>query len=56
MLSGSLLSAVGSSQNLEKSGGFWGTLTEMSFIVRCCSFSPEEEIKVHESPRPGKEP
>lgn len=41
---GSLLSAVGSPQNLEKLRGFWETLTEMNFIVECCSFSPEKEI------------
>lgn len=51
---GSLVSAIGSPQTLEKSRGFWETLTEINFIVRCCSFSAEKEIQIHETPRPGK--
>lgn len=53
---GSLVSAVESPQTLEKSRGFWETLTKMNFRVRCFSFSLEKEFQVHETPRPGKAP
>lgn len=53
---GSLVSAIGSPQTLEKSRGFWETLTEMSFLVRSHSFLPENEIQVHETPGPEKAP